>query len=167
MSCFMRCLLESSMQGLCLTVVMIGNSLQRIAVGASGVLVGLYLAQLANRGSAIGAGLAGILGTVSFGAELLAATPLGIASDAIAPRRLMACSSLLGAVASQLFGMTGLVSIFSLSRGLEGIGAAAVAPPLLAHLTDVTDHRPALRAKVMSYFELSLLVGLALGGLVA
>jgi predicted MFS family arabinose efflux permease len=50
---------------------------------------------------------------------------------------------------------------------LEGMGAAAVAPPLLAHLTDVTDDDPALRAKVMSYFELSLLAGLALGGLLA
>jgi predicted MFS family arabinose efflux permease len=79
----------------------------------------------------------------------------------------MTGGSLLGAGATQLFGMTGLVSIFFISRGIEGIGAAAVAPPLLAHLTDATDHEPALRAKVMSYFELSLLAGLALGGLVA
>ncbi len=150
-----------------LILVLVGNSLQRIAAGASGVLVGLYLAQLANRGSPIGAGLVGVLGAVSFGAELIAATPMGIASDAIAPRGLMTGGSLLGAGATQLFGMTGLVSIFFVSRGLEGIGAAAVAPPLLAHLTDVTDHKPALRAKMMSYFELSLLAGLALGGLVA
>jgi len=154
-------------QALKLTMVLIGNSLQRIAVGASGVLVALYLAQLANRGSAIGAGLVGILGAISFGAELVSATPMGIASDAVAPRVLMTGGSLLGAGATQLFGMTGLVSIFFISRGIEGIGAAAVAPPLLAHLTDATDHEPALRAKVMSYFELSLLVGLALGGLVA
>lgn len=150
-----------------LVLVILGNALQRIAAGASGVLVGLYLAQLANRGSAIGAGIVGILGAVSFGAELVAATPMGIASDAVAPRGLMTGGSLLGAGATQLFGMTGLVSIFFVSRGLEGVGAAAVAPPLLAHLTDITDHKTALRAKVMSYFELSLLAGLALGGLLA
>jgi len=154
-------------QTLNLTIVLIGNSLQRVAVGASGVLVGLYLAQLANRGSAIGAGLVGIVGAVSFGAELVSATPMGIASDAVAPRALMTGGSLLGAFATQLFGMTGLVGIFFMSRGIEGIGAAAVAPPLLAHLTDVTDHKPGLRAKVMSYFELSLLAGLALGGVLA
>ncbi|HVH85465.1 MAG TPA: MFS transporter, partial [Terriglobales bacterium] len=141
--------------------------MHRIAVGASGVLVGLYLARLANGGAAIGVGLVGVLGAISFGAELVSATPMGIASDAIAPRALMTGGSLLGAGATQLFGMTGLVSIFFISRGIEGIGAAAVAPPLLAHLTDVTDHKSALRAKVMSYFELSLLAGLALGGLVA
>jgi MFS family permease len=155
------------MQARNITFVLIGNSMQRIAVGASGVLVGLYLAQLANRGSSIGAGLVGILGAVSFGAELVAAAPMGIASDAVAPRALMTGGSLLGAFATQLFGMTGLVGIFFMSRGIEGIGAAAVAPPLLAHLTDVTDHKPGLRAKVMSYFELSLLAGLALGGVLA
>ena len=155
------------MQTLGLIFVLIGNSLQRIAAGASGVLVGLYLAQLANRGSKIGAGLVGILGAVSFAAELVAATPMGIASDAVAPRNLMTGGSLLGGAATQLFGMTGLVGTFFVSRGLEGLGAAAVAPPLLAHLTDVTDHKPALRGKVMSYFELSLLAGLALGGLLA
>ena len=155
------------METLKLALVLIGNALQRIAVGASGVLVGLYLAELANRGSAVGAGLVGVLGAVSFGAELIAAMPMGIASDAVAPRGLMTGGSLLGAGATQLFGMTGLVSIFFISRGLEGVGAAAVAPPLLAHLTDVTDHKPGLRAKAMSYFELSLLAGLALGGLLA
>lgn len=155
------------MQALTLSLVLIGNSLQRIAAGASGVLVGLYLARLSNSGIGIGAGLVGLLGAVSFGAELVAATPMGIASDAAAPRALMTGGSLLGAAATQLFGMTGLISIFFLSRALEGIGSAAVTPPLLAHLTDVTDHRPALRTKVMSYFELSLLAGLALGGLLA
>jgi len=159
--------MNDSMDALNLSLVLIGNSLQRIAAGASGVLVGLYLAQLANRGSAIGAGLVGVLGAVSFAAELIAAMPMGIASDAVAPRGLTTGGSLLGAGATQLFGMTGLVSIFFLSRGLEGVGAAAVAPPLLAHLTDVTDHKPGLRAKAMSYFELSLLAGLALGGLLA
>jgi MFS family permease len=154
-------------EALKLSLVLVGNALQRIAAGASGVLVGLYLAQLANHGSAIGAGLVGILGAVSFGAELVAATPMGIASDAIAPRGLMTVGSLLGAGATQLFGMTGMVGIFFTSRGLEGIAAAAVAPPLLAHLTDITDHKLGLRAKAMSYFELSLLAGLALGGLLA
>jgi MFS family permease len=169
----MGCCAHSELGDFCrmqlrLILVILGNSLQRIAAGASGVLVGLYLAQLANRGSsAVGAGLVGILGAVSFGAELFAATPMGVASDAIAPRGLMTAGSLLGAGATQLFGMTGLSSIFFVSRGLEGTGAAAVAPPLLAHLTDVTDHNPSLRAKVMSYFELSLLVGLALGGPIA
>jgi MFS family permease len=137
----------------------------RIAGGASGVLVGLYLADLANRGARVDAALAGALGAMSFGAEFLFAVPAGMLSDAIAPRTLMTGGALLGAAATQMFGMSGWVSIFFLSRAIEGMGAAAGAPPLLAHITDVTECDPGLRARAMSYFELSLLAGLALGGL--
>ena len=147
-----------------LTLVLFGNALQRIAAGTSGVLVGLYLAYLANHGFPIGAALVGTLGAVSFGTELIGAAPMGIASDAMAPRALITLGSLLGAVATQLFGISGSVAIFFASRSLEGFSASAVAPPLLAHLTDVTEQNAGLRAKAMSYFEVSLLAGLALGG---
>src|SRR5260370_3637580 len=90
---------------------------------------------------------------------------MGVASDAIAPRGLMTGGALLGAIATQLFGMSSRASIFFLSRTVEGLSAAAVTPSLLSHLTDITDGNHSLRARVMSYFELSLLVGLALGGL--
>jgi len=138
----------------------------RIAGGASGVLVGIYLADLANRGSKVEAALVGVLGAVSFGAELIGAVPMGLASDALAPRALMISGSLLAALAAQLFGMSGQASIFFVSRALEGLGAAAIAPSLLAHLTEVTADDYGLRARVMSYFEISLLAGLGLGGLV-
>lgn len=137
----------------------------RVASGASGVLVGLYLADLANHGLHVSAALVGTLGAVSFGSELIASVPMGLASDAIAPRGLMTGGAILGAIATQLFGMSGRPSIFFLSRTVEGVGAAAVTPSLLSHLTDVTDGNHSLRARVMSYFELSLLAGLALGGL--
>jgi MFS family permease len=148
-----------------LSIALMGNALMRIAGGAGAILVGLYLADLANRGAHVDAALVGTLGAVSFGAELLFGIPAGMLSDAVAPRALMTGGALLGAAATQLFGMTRWVGIFFLSRAIEGIGAAAGVPPLLAHITDVTDREPGLRARAMSYFELSLLAGLALGGL--
>jgi MFS family permease len=150
-----------------LPFALMGNALMRIAGGASGVLVGLYLADLANRGAHLDVALVGVLGAVSFGAELLFAIPAGMLSDAIAPRSLMVGGALLGALATQMLGMSGWVSIFFLSRAMEGLGAAAAVPPLLAHITDITYGDAALRARTMSYFELSLLAGLALGGLIA
>jgi MFS family permease len=147
--------------------VLLGNALLRIAGGATGILVGLYLAELANLGSPIGPAVAGTLGAVAFGSELIGAVPMGVLSDALAPRGLMTAGALLAAAATQLFGLTGTVSIFFLSRALEGLGAAATAPSILAHLTDVTEGDRSLRARAMSYFELSLLAGLALGGLLA
>ena len=148
-----------------LALVILGNGFMRIASGASGVLVGLYLADLANRGFHVNAALVGTLGAVSFGSELIAGVPMGLASDAIAPRGLMTGGAILGAIATQLFGMSSRPGIFFLSRTVEGLSAAAVTPSLLSHLTDVTDGNHSLRARVMSYFELSLLAGLALGGL--
>jgi len=150
-----------------LTLVLFGYGLVRIAAAASGVLVGLYVADLANHRANVGVALVGTLGAVSYAAELLSAFPLGIAADHIPRRFLVSGGALLGAAATQLFGMSGQVSIFFLSRSLEGIAAATIAPALLAHLTDITAADRALRARVMSFFELSLLGGLGVGGLLA
>ena len=68
-----------------LPIALLGNASMRIAGGASGVLVGLYLADLANRGAPVDAALVGTLGAMSFGAELIFAVPTGMLSDAIAP----------------------------------------------------------------------------------
>lgn len=138
----------------------------RVAGGASGVLVGVYVADLADRGLPMGPGLVGTLAAISFGAELLGAVPLGMLSDAVPARTLMTSGALLAALATWLFGITEAVSIFVMSRALEGLAAAAGVPALLAHLTDATAESRRLRAKAMSYFELSLLAGLALGGVV-
>ena len=147
--------------------VISAHAILRIASGTSGILIGLYLASLNNHGAHLSAGLVGTLSAVSFAAELLASIPMGLASDAMQPRLLMTVGAVVGAIAAFLFAVSGSTSIFFLSRLLEGVGAAAIVPALLAYLTDATDGRPALRVKVMSYFELTLLAGLALGGIVA
>jgi MFS family permease len=148
-----------------LALTILAHGIVRIASGASGVLIGIYLASLSGHGLRIDAGLLGFLGAVSFAAELIASIPLGMASDALSPRWLMVSGSLVGAMAVQLFALSRHTEVFFLSRALEGIGVAAVTPPLLAYLAEATVHDSPLRARVMSFFELSLLGGLALGGL--
>ena len=113
----------------------------------------------------LGAGLVGTLAAISFGAELLGAVPLGMLSDALSARTMMTSGALLAALATLLFGVTQDVSLFVVSRAIEGLAAAAGVPALLAYLTDATADDPRLRARAMSYFELSLLAGLALGGI--
>ena len=149
-----------------LWLVIASNGMLRVAGGASSVLVGVYIAELATSGLSIGAGLVGALAAVSFGAELAGAVPLGMLSDRVSARTLMTGGALLAAVATLVFGLTRDVGVFVVSRALEGLAAAAGVPALLAHLTDATAHDHRLRAKAMSYFELSLLAGLALGGIV-
>ncbi len=149
-----------------LPLVILGNALLRIAGSAGGILIGLYLGHLnSTQEQQVSIALVGTLGAITFIAELVGALPLGVLSDAIAPRVLMVIGSLLGAIATQIFGMSGAVTIFFLSRALEGIAIAASGPPVLAHLTDITEGDAGLRGKVMSYYEMSLLGGLALGGL--
>ncbi len=68
-----------------LSWVIAAHALLRIASGASGILVGLYLANLKNHGAHLSAGLVGTLSAVSFAAELFASIPMGVASDAMQP----------------------------------------------------------------------------------
>jgi MFS family permease len=149
-----------------LSIAIFAHSILRTASGASGVLIGIYLANLRGQGFPVDAALLGMLSAASFAAELIASIPLGMASDALSPRRLMVAGALIGALAVQLFAVSMHVRMFFVSRTLEGIGVAAVTPPLLAYLAESTTHEPGLRARAMSFFELSLLAGLALGGLV-
>lgn len=130
------------------------------------MLVGVSVADLVDRGLPVGAGLVGTLAAISYGVELSGAVPLGMLSDAVPARTLMTGGALLAAFATWLFGVTQDVSVFVASRALEGLAAAAGVPALLAHLTEATATDHGLRTRVMSYFELSLLAGLALGGVV-
>lgn len=149
-----------------LSLVIVANAVMRIAGGASGLLVGVYVADLANRGYPVDAALVGILSATSFGAELAGAVPMGVIADAVASRSLMTVGALIAAVATALFGRTRLISVFFVSRALEGLAAAAAVPALLAYVVDETANDAALRARVMSYFELSLLAGIAIGGVI-
>ncbi len=128
------------------------------------MLIGIYLAHLSATGMRIDARLIGMLGAVSFAAELVASIPLGLVSDAISPRWLMVAGALIGAVAVRIFALAPHPWLFYFSRILDGLAVAAVTPPLLAYLAQSTTHSSSLRARVMSFFELSLLAGLALGG---
>lgn len=144
------------------------NGILRVAGSASGTLVGLYLVLLqASRIGSAGAGTAGTLGASAYAAELLFSIPLGVLADAWQPRWVMVAGALLGAVAVQLFALTHNSAVLYLSRVLEGISIAAVTPPFLAWLAHRTEGDLRARARVMSFFELSLLAGLAMGGVAA
>jgi MFS family permease len=146
-------------------LVIAANAMLRIAGGASGVLVGIYVADLGHQGLAVDAALVGLLSATSFGAELVAAIPMGVIADAVTPRALMSGGALVAGFATALFGMTHDSGVFFVSRALEGLAAAAIVPALLAHLVDATADDERARARAMSYFELSLLGGLGVGGL--
>jgi MFS family permease len=144
----------------------LAHALLRVSASADATLVGLYLADLARSHRWIQVGLTGLLGATTYGAELIASLPMGLAADALSVRALMAFGALTGAIGTALFATAVSRPLFFVSRVLQGAGAAGVTPPLLAVLARGTQQAPALRARMMGYFELSLFSGLALGGLV-
>lgn len=145
-------------------IVLLANALLRLAGGAGGALVGFYLGALAERGLAGDAGLVGWLNSVANLAELLLAVPLGMLADRYSPRAILVISTLVGAGATQLFGATGAAPIFFVSRSLESVAAVAGGPALLSFLAGATGREPQLRGRVMGLYELTLLGGVALGG---
>lgn len=148
-----------------LWLVIAGNGMLRIAGGASGVLVGIYIADLVSRGAPMDAAFVGLLAAISFGAELLGAIPFGFAADFVSTRLLMSGGAAAAAIAAASVGVTREVGVLMASRVIEGLAAAAGAPALLAYLTNETTGDTRARAVAMSYFEMSLLAGLSLGGL--
>src|SRR5205823_3522534 len=81
----------------------------RVANAAGCALIGFYLAHLAAQGYGVDAALVGALGVIINSAELAAALPLCVLADRVAPRNMLVAGALLGAVATQLFGISGLV----------------------------------------------------------
>ncbi len=150
-----------------LSTLLIGNLILRIASAASGALIGFYLAVLVERGDLADVALVGVLGIVVYGAELVGAIPFGLLADRFSARIVLVMSAVLGAVAVQLFGITGLVLVFFISRSLEGLSASAVNPALLSYLSALTSSNLEMRGRVMSWFEVTLFGGLAFGTLVA
>ena len=157
---------EPAARSLRLGVALVANALLRIAGSSAGALVAFYLANLASQGRVASAALVGALGVVFNGAELLAALPIGVLADRFTPRFVLVAGALVGAVAVLAFGLSEWVAVFYVARALQGCVAATAGPPLLAFLTEATEHDHALRGRTMGFYELSLLGGLALGALV-
>ena len=111
-----------------LIAVLLGNALMRIAASAGGLLVGFYLASLTAQGRNIEAGLVGALGVAIYVAEFGGSVPFGALVDRYSARTLLVVSALVGAAATQLFGITGVIAVFFVSRILEGISSAAATP---------------------------------------
>ena len=110
-------------------MVVASNGLLRVAGGASSVLVGVYLADLSQRGLGATVGFVGVLAAVSYAAELLGSVPMGLLADALPTRTVMAGGAGLAAAATALFGATHQVSLLVASRALEGFAAAPACRP--------------------------------------
>ncbi|MBI3942331.1 MAG: MFS transporter [Chloroflexi bacterium] len=143
-----------------------GTLVLRIASGAMGLLVGFYLRYLSRNNTEISASIVGLFAASYFFTELVASPLLGTISDRIGRKPFIVIGPLLGAVAVQLTAVTALIPLLLVTRLLEGLSSASSIPPTLSYLSAITARSESMRGKVMSWFEIATIVGLALGSVV-
>ncbi|MBI3912645.1 MAG: MFS transporter [Chloroflexi bacterium] len=103
-----------------------------------------------------------IIGTF-FAAELIGAPIFGAWSDRYGRKLFIILGPLFGAIAVQLTALTTIVWVLLFTRILEGISTASNAPSTLGYIAEATAHSPKLRARVVGFFEIATIGGVALG----
>jgi MFS family permease len=103
-----------------------------------------------------------IIGTF-FVAEIVGAPLFGAWSDRYGRKLFIIFGPLFGAIAVQITAMTTVIWALLFTRLLEGISTAANAPATLGYIAEATSHSAKLRARVVGFFEVATIGGMALG----
>ena len=151
------------------------NGLIRVAASASGQLFAFLIAERMGARAATGAFVVGLAGVAFFVTELLGAPWAGRLADRFGQRRILRYGPLFGIVSSVVAatavlsgGQTGLLlAILLIARFNEGASAACAVPTTLVLLSRATDGEPKRRLRVMGLFEITSLIGMILGFVLA
>ncbi len=107
--------------------------------------------------------LGGIIIATFFAAELVGSLLLGGLSDRYGRKRFILFGPVFGAIAVQITALTTALWLLVVTRLLEGLSTAASAPATLAYIADVTEDDPRLRARLVGFFEVVTIGGVAAG----
>jgi MFS family permease len=103
-----------------------------------------------------------IIGTF-FAAELIGALIFGAWSDRYGRKLFIIFGPLFGAVAVQITAVTTVVWLLVFTRLLEGLSTASNAPATLSYIAEVSSGSPKLRTRVVGFYEVATIGGMALG----
>jgi MFS family permease len=107
--------------------------------------------------------LGGIIIGTFFAAELLGALLFGAVSDRYGRKLFIIFGPLFGAIAVQITAVTTMVGLLVVTRLLEGLSTASNAPATLGYIAESTAHSPKLRTRVIGFYEIGTIGGIALG----
>jgi MFS family permease len=163
---------------LSMTGMLVGTLVLRAAAGAMGENIQFYFNAIHDAVSnpnhplrailhanvyPISYGLGGLIIATFFAAELIGSLVLGSASDRLGRKPFIVFGPLLGAIAVQITALTTSLVLLVVTRLLEGLSTATSSPATLAYITDVTENDPKLRARLVGFFEVVTIAGVAAG----
>ena len=150
--------------------LLIGTFIQRLNSGASTVIYGLLLVQIAEHTKhAITSLQVGLLPVIYYISELTLAPLMGSLSDHFGRRRFLVLGPLLGLVQVVLLIFTPNANALLYLLALQifaGISSAITTPVVLSYLADFTAMNQGRRMRVMSFYELVTSGGIAVGTVV-
>jgi len=146
-----------------LIAVIIGSLILRLASQTTGLMLQFYFTRISSEYYYLSQTLTGFITATFFIAELFGALVLGAMSDRYGRRRFIMLGPLLGLIAVQLTSMTVALWLLVVTRLLEGLSTASSIPATLGYISEATVGRPALRARIIGLFEITLVGGIALG----
>ena len=148
--------------------LLVANLLLRSTGAATGVVVALYLTRINAQIRPVTALEVSLIVVVSYSVVELTLSPLaGALSDRHGSRSLLLLGVMLAATGAQLTAFTTATVALLATRLLVGLGDALTTPLLLKQLTALTVGHDKLRARVMTLFELTALLGFALGSVLS
>ena len=165
--------------GRSLIALIIGSMILRAAAGAMGENIQFYFNSIhqaaqnldhplrtiagAQNVFEVSYTVGGLIIAAFFAAELIGAPLFGAWSDRYGRKLFIILGPLFGAIAVQITAMTTIIWLLLFTRILEGISTAANAPATLGYIAEATAHSQRLRARVVGFFEIATIGGVALG----
>ncbi len=150
-----------------LWLVIIGTLLMRVGGAAIGLMLQLFTANIA-----LSAAVVGVVGVSFYLSELFGAPYFGARMDKQGWRPYLLAGPLLGAAGVLLTAVSGLLPVVAvvvpmlfLSRQLGGLSTATNTPASLSYLSAAGSKDAQVRSRSVGYFELAVVGGTALGGL--
>lgn len=150
-----------------LVAVLLGSLILRLASQTTGQMLQFYFDKIDSDYYHLSHTLTGFITASFFIAELFGSLVFGAMSDRYGRKLFIILGPVLGLVGVQLTSMTIVLWLLVLTRVLEGLSTASSVPATLGYISEATVGRPALRARVIGLFEITLVGGIAMGAFVA
>jgi MFS family permease len=146
-----------------LIAIIIGSLVLRLASQTTGQMLQFYFSHIHKNYYHLSHTLTGFITASFFITELFGSLILGAMSDRYGRRLFILMGPVFGLVAVQMTSMTVVLWLLVITRLLEGLSTASSVPATLGYISEATVGHPALRARVIGLFEITLVGGIALG----